>query len=292
MHRGIRILLIALCLACVLTCAFAENGFITITTSEDEEAPAATSAPPAVLTTPEPTAEPAATPAVERWCDSQPFAIRHGSRDVKRVAITMDDCYDRGIIREIFDFCQDAGVPMTFFPLGDQLKKKDAELWRAIAASGCEIGSHTNHHSNLPDMSYGGICIHIYRTQEILDEVLGYHYGMVSLRPPFGHYTDDEGHTIPRIKKACEKFGYNHVVLWDVSQTHAEQTKKDVKNGSILLFHARKKDMNCIKEMIPWLLEEGYELVTVRELLDFPEIEIGPEPYVYPRDAKRSLPPC
>ena len=246
------------------------------TDAEPADADEETSAPaPAV------TASPAREETGERWADSQPFGIRHGPRDQKKVAVTMDDCYDRSCIREIFDFCQELGVPMTFFPLGDQLKKKDAELWKAIAASNCEIGSHTNHHTNWQHMSYNGICIHLYRTQECLDEVLGYHYGMVSLRPPFGRYTNEKGTALGTAVKACNRYGYEHVVLWDVSQTNAELAKQDVQNGSILLYHARAKDVKCLKTLIPWLIEEGYELVTVNELLQLGEIEIGPEPYVH-----------
>ena len=243
-------------------------------TAQPDEADAGAPAPSV-------TASPAAEETGERWADSQPFGIRHGPRDQKKVAVTMDDCYDRACIREIFDFCQELGVPMTFFPLGDQLKKKDAELWKAIAASNCEIGSHTNHHTNWQHMSYNGICIHLYRTQECLDEVLGYHYGMVSLRPPFGRYTNEKGTPLATAVKACNRYGYEHVVLWDVSQTNAELAKADVQNGSILLYHARAKDVKCLKTLIPWLIQEGYELVTVKDLLQLGEIEIGPEPYVH-----------
>ena len=74
------------------------------------------------------------------------------------------------------------------------------------------------------------------------------------------------------------------MVLWDVSQTDFEQAKKDVQNGSILLYHARKKDMACLRKLIPWLIGEGYELVTVRELLELPEIQTGPEIYNHLND--------
>lgn len=37
----------------------------------------------------------------------------------------------------------------------------------------------------------------------------------------------------------------------------------DVQNGSILLYHGRAKDIRCLEKLIPWLLEQGYECVTV-----------------------------
>ena len=170
---------------------------------------------------------------------------------------------------------------MTFFPLGDQLKKADADLWRAIADSDCEIGSHTNHHTNWQHMSYNGICIHLYRTQECLDEVLGYHYEVRWYRPPFGHLgTNNDSEKI--IIRTIRLFGYDHALLWDVSSSNdADVAIRKVKNGSILLFHAREKDYRCLEKLIPMLLEEGYEPVTVSALFGFDPPERGGEPYVY-----------
>ena len=217
----------------------------------------------------------------ERYCASQKFGIRNGPRDAKRVAITVDDCFDKEMLRDIFDLVKQYNIRITIFPLGDQLRIGDRDLWREIAASNCEIGSHTMHHTNMTHMGRNDIHTHLYRFQETLDETLGYHYGVVSLRPPYGAYQGKDNVSTRTVMNTCKAFGFEHVVLWDVSQTNAKKAKKQVKNGSILLYHTRAKDYQCLQELIPWLLEQGYELVTVRELLEFDPIETGPELYVY-----------
>lgn len=259
-------------------------------------APAETEAPetadvPGEPETPDESESVPAEPAAEEekaptYADTQAFGIRNGPRDAKRVAVTMDDCYERERVREAFELCKQYGVVMTFFPLGDQLKAKDASLWREIVDYGCEIGSHTMHHTKMTKMSRGGIATHLYRFQECLDEVLGYHYGVVSVRPPFGAYRTEDGRIYKTMESVFRKYGFDHIVLWDVSQTDAEKAKKDVKNGSILLYHARVKDVKCLRTLIPWLVEQGYELVTVRELLEYDEIEISPEIYNHKNDPK------
>ena len=113
-------------------------------------------AAPADAAPAEETAAAAPAESAPRWSDTQPFGIRHGPRETKRVAITMDDCYERAYVRELFELCQEYGVSCTFFPLGDQLKAADAELWRAIAESPCEIGSHTNHHTKMTNTPRSG----------------------------------------------------------------------------------------------------------------------------------------
>ena len=68
-------------------------------------------------------------------------------------------------------------------------------------------------------------------------------------------------------------------------------------NGSILLFHARKDDYACLEELIPMLLEAGYEPVTVSGLFGYDppptsdEVFIyDPATYKYPETPKDYLP--
>ena len=112
------------------------------------------------------------------------------------------------------------------------------------------------------------------RTQQKLDEMLGYHYPMQVMRPPFGS-------TSKRVAAAVASVGYMSVVKWDVSQTDASKAIYDVQNGSILLYHARAKDIQCLKKLIPKLLEQGYECVTVSELLGFDPVVPSEEIYIY-----------
>lgn len=260
-----RLLCMLLILCCLMPAAFAEGS-----------AEALESVPPA-----QPDVSRELPPEEERFYVDQRFGIRCGPRDAKRVAVTVDDCYDRELVRQIFDLANQYGVRITFFPLGDQLHASDRELWRAIAASDCEIGSHTMHHTNLTHMPRNDIHTHLYRFQEALDATLGYHYGVVSMRPPYGAIEGKDNTATRNVMNTCRSYGFQHVVLWDVSQTNFRKATKAVKNGSILLYHTRKKDYQCLQELIPWLLENGYELVTVRELLEFDPIETGPEMYVH-----------
>ena len=121
------------------------------------------------------------------------------------------------------------------------------------------------------------------RFQQSLDATLGYHYQINSFRPPFGNISDENDNS-RNFRLSVQRFGYKHVVLWDVSQTDPELAYRKLKNGSILLYHARKKDYDCMNALIPRLLEEGYEFVTVSELLDFGQNEISKELYIFQKE--------
>lgn len=196
------------------------------------------------------------------------YTVFHGDRDIPRIALTVDDCYNAAHVASILDLCEEYGVPVTFFVIGSALKMADQPVWQRAVDLGCEIGNHTWSHARLPDLSSSRIISQLVRTQEKLDRVLGWHYPMQVMRPPYGRLsTDPDKKSDIRVVEAIEKAGYLHAVRWDVSQTDPDKAFRDVENGSILLYHANPKDVRCLEKLIPALLDAGYECVTVSRLL-------------------------
>ena len=204
------------------------------------------------------------------------FTVRCGDRDLPRIAITVDDCYDTEQVLAAVELCKLYDIKMTFFVIGNALKFADTDVWQAVLDAGCEIGNHSWGHTDLTKLSAHQIKFQMLRTQQKIDEILGYHYPMQVLRPP-------QGKTSDTVAKAVADIGYLAVARWDVSQTVAHKALKDTQNGSILLYHARAKDIRCLEALIPALLDEGYECVTVSELLDLPPIETSDHIYIYQR---------
>ena len=213
------------------------------------------------------------------------FIVRGGDPESKKIAITVDDGFDLDYFWKDVELCRQYGITMTFFPIARTeqvfiLKEEDREKWIDLIESGCEIGSHSYTHYKLGHRDNRGVLWALGMFQQTLDEVLGFHYQVRWLRPPYGSIQDRDGNE-NRVRKLIQRFGYSNIVNWNVSQTKAQDAFKRVKNGSILLFHAREKDYKCLQELIPMLLEAGYEPVTVSELLGFDPPEISDELYVY-----------
>lgn len=203
------------------------------------------------------------------------YVVRNGDRDVPKIAITVDDGYSINMIRAIHELSVELDFPITWFMVGVNFNHEDKELWEEILAHGDEIGNHTWKHSRLLSFSYSNADVQVRLCQERVDEVLGYHYPLRLLRPPYGGYKDSEKNFLNTFYNR----GVEKVVLWDVSQTDPEKAFKDTQNGSILLYHTLKKDLECLKVLVPMLQEAGYELVTVSELL-------GLEPLVIERESE------
>jgi len=203
------------------------------------------------------------------------ITARCGAREAPRVAITIDDCYDRTYIEAAIELCEQYRISITFFPVGSGLKFADGPLWQRALDAGCEIGNHTWGHKRLTELSPSRIRYQLLRTQQKVDEMLGYHYPMQVMRPPYGS-------TSGKVAQAARKAGYQKIVLWDVSQTDPVKAFKGVRNGSILLYHGRKKDIQCLKKLVPRLVEDGFQCVTVSELLGLEKSAVSDEIYRYP----------
>ena len=197
-------------------------------------------------------------------------AYRHGDEDSPKIAITMDDCWDVTWVEAMLDVCKEYGIHMTFFPCGSAVKEKDQAIWQRLLDEGHEIGSHTQSHANLEKRSFSQIRTQMDLAQKRVNRVLGYEYPLRLMRPPGGAYGSSTAKYLGRL-------GYEYIIMWNVNNIDPALAHQKVKNGCIMLYHARHKDVEGLKKLIPQLLEEGYQPVTVSEL-------IGLEPVEYEKD--------
>ena len=220
------------------------------------------------------------------------FKLRYGSRNSRKVAITVDDCYKSAreyVIRDV-ELCREYQIHMTFFPLAYTgfLEEQYREIWQSVLDAGCEIGSHTYSHLKMGNRDSWGRISAMGKWQEALDKTLGYHYETRWLRPPYGSLSGSQADE-RAVTKSIRRYGYEHAVCWDISETKdLQKIMNPVQGGSILLFHAKKRDTGMIEKLIPELLNAGYELVTVSELFGFPPVETSDELYVYNKEDYRN----
>ena len=86
---------------------------------------------------------------------------------------------------------------MTFFPVARTeqafiMKVEDREKWIDLLDAGCEIGSHSYTHFKLGHRDNRGVLWALGMFQQTLDEVLGFHYEVRWLRPPYGNIKDND----------------------------------------------------------------------------------------------------
>ncbi len=189
----------------------------------------------------------------------------NGSRDEKRIAVTVDDWFEPEMLGEFLDVADEYGCKLTLYPIGINVLERDGAVWQRAIDEGHEIGNHSNTHKNLDKASRDSIIAQLNNMEKRLEKALGHPYVMNTVRYPYG--AGRHRGTRSAFAKAIYDAGYEHAVLWDVDSTDPKDILRDTQNGSIILLHGRKKDLRALKTILPELQARGYEMVTVSQLL-------------------------
>ncbi len=205
--------------------------------------------------------------------------------DKKRpmVALTFDDGPYSPVGNRILDALEKADGRATFFYVGNRINGQTAKVIQRAYEMGCEISSHTYDHPNLTKLTPDQISAQLDRTDERLKKFIG--VGATTVRPPFGAVNDT-------VKRSVDK----PMVTWSIDTLDWKTKNKDsivkeitdkVKDGDIILMHELyPTTAEACEEVIPLLHEQGYQLVTVQELMSARGIEMK-DGSVYYRASKK-----
>lgn len=194
--------------------------------------------------------------------------IRHGDGMTKRIALTFDDGPHPEYTPLILDILEEYGVKATFFVIGENADRYP-DLVRREADEGHEIGNHTYTHPITSSPSEKEIIEEVGRTEETILRITGSRPKL--FRPPGGCVFDGIGTKMKRM-------GYT-TVLWSVDTVDWKRPGTDkivsevlgnTKSGSIILCHdfvVNSQTPTALAQWLPKMLGEGYEFVTVSELI-------------------------
>lgn len=190
--------------------------------------------------------------------------------DKPMIALTFDDGPNPKVTNRILDILKEYDSRATFFIVGNRLKNYPDTLQRIVNEKS-ELGSHTYHHRSLTLLTPNEIKKELSAVDDYLKELLG--FDTATLRPPYGEVNDV-------VKKSVKK----PMIYWSVdtedwrnkdTDVIVEHVLDQVQDGDIILFHdLYETTAAAIEILVPKLIEEGYQLVTVSELFDAKEIPL------------------
>ncbi|AWB45576.1 polysaccharide deacetylase [Paenibacillus sp. CAA11] len=192
----------------------------------------------------------------------------------KAVAFTFDDGPDPLYTRQLLDIFRKVNGRATFFMIGQQIDAYE-DIAAEVYAAGHEIGNHTYTHPDLTKLTPEEARAELQLTNERIRQLTGAFAS--NFRPPFfavNHY----------VLALAAELGYQSIGCvngeardWEQPGTDfiIEQTRRSVENGSILIFHdgygSRSQTIEAVRILVKELAAEGYQFVTVRELLSLAE---------------------
>ncbi|MDR1734010.1 MAG: polysaccharide deacetylase family protein [Oscillospiraceae bacterium] len=181
------------------------------------------------------------------------------------VALTFDDGPSKYTAR-ICSILREYGGKATFCVIGNRLQDYTSYA-KAAYDLGFEIVGHSWDHKNLSTLADYQIEEELNRTQNEIRTVLGANPKF--FRPPYGAFNQS-------VKNVSEASGLA-ILMWSVDSRDWASKDVDaiyskimnnVQDGSIILCHdIYESTADAMARVIPALVEAGYQLVTVSELL-------------------------
>lgn len=183
--------------------------------------------------------------------------------DIKKIALTFDDGPHPVYTEEMLEVLEEARVPATFFLLGQNIEGNE-EVVRDIAENGHLIGNHTFHHVQITGLPKEQAYEEIDQTSRLIEQLTG--KGTEYVRPPFGTWNEGLESNLDLIP-----------VMWTIDtldwttknvDTIVNHVVKNAGENDIILMHdSYKSTVQAVERIISLLKAEGFEFVTVDEVL-------------------------
>ena len=191
---------------------------------------------------------------------------RYINPDKPMVALTFDDGPGGDSESKILDTLSENNSVATFFYQGYRISSFKSNAIKAVSI-GCEIGNHSWDHPHLSKLSDSQIKKQIDKTNKEIHEICG--VTPVVARPPYGDFN----------KQVLKSVGMAEV-LWTYDtedwrirngkKVFEAIKKKENLDGMIILMHSvYDESAEATKLIVPWLKEQGYQMVTVSELIKY-----------------------
>jgi peptidoglycan/xylan/chitin deacetylase (PgdA/CDA1 family) len=199
-------------------------------------------------------------------------SVWHGNPGRRSIALTFDDGPTPGTLR-ILDILAEYSVPATFFQCGVNVLRTP-EITQAVAAGPHEIGNHSHTHPNFAFARSRQVLDEFSQAQEAITHTAG--RKPVLMRAPYGVRWSG-------FREMQSALGLNGV-MWSVIGRDWKLSAKDIADrvlgnigaGGIVCLHdgrvtAANPDIEntieAVRLIVPGLLEAGYHLETVSQLL-------------------------
>lgn len=186
----------------------------------------------------------------------------------KLISISFDAAWGNEDTRNILDILERYNVKATFFLVGKWVEKYPDDV-KAIYEAGHDIGNHSSTHPDMSQLSKGQITEELMNTHNKVKALVG--IDMELFRLPYGAYNE-------RLIDTARECGY-YTIQWDVDSLDWKEygvdveintvlNHKDLKNGSIILFHNNAKfTPDALPAIIEGLQNQGYTLVPISQLI-------------------------
>ena len=191
----------------------------------------------------------------------------------KKIAVTFDAAWSAEDTDELIEILNKHNAKITVFAVGDWVRK-NPDAVKAFYDNGHEIANHSDTHALFRKVSAEKVKEEILNCNNEIEKITG--QKPKTVRAPSGDYDN-------KSIEIAESLGMK-MIQWDVDSLDWKKLSVDemynrvtekTQNGSILLFHNGVENTpEALDKILTKLKTDGYEFVTVSELIYWDNYEI------------------
>lgn len=183
-----------------------------------------------------------------------------------KIAFTMNCAWNADDIDSILETLKNNDVHITFFMVGDWVDKY-SDAVKKIYEAGHEIGSHSNTHPHVNNLSSEKNLEEINLSVNKIEKITGHKTNLY--RAPYGEYNNT-------VIKTAQENGF-YTIQWNLDTLDYQgltgeemwnRLKNKLDGGSIILSHnGTKHTADSLDMLIKNIKSSGFQLVTISELI-------------------------
>ena len=179
-----------------------------------------------------------------------------------QIALTFDDGPSKAT-EKLLDALKERNVKATFFVIGEYAKLYPETIKREVE-EGHIVGNHTYTHVDIAQLSKEEAMEEIEKTNQLVKEISG--HTIEYIRPPFGDGNQElmEEMQLMTVMWSVDPLDWTTANEDEIVNKVVTETSE---NDIILLHDCYESSVNAAIRIVDLLMAEGYEFVTVEELL-------------------------
>ena len=183
-----------------------------------------------------------------------------------KVALTLNCAWNNTDIDQILEILKKHNIKLTFFIVGDWAKKYPESV-KKIHEAGHEIGTHSNTHPHVNNLTYEQNIEEIKEGSQKIKDITN--QDIILYRTPYGEYNntciqaanDLKYYTIQWSLDTLDYTGITGEEMW-------KRLDKKIGNGDIILMHnGTKNTANSLEYLIKNIEDKGLKIVRVSDLI-------------------------
>lgn len=198
-------------------------------------------------------------------------ATRRLDKEKPMLALTFNAGPDAEVTGNLLDVLQENNVHATFFVDPDKLNSDTGSLLKRMRRMGCEVGFYISDPGELADYSAADLKKTV---NDRIQKIEQYSGMKCTIARPYGGYMQDMIYDAVKLP----------VILWSVdtedgvyddAATTRSLAQTYASDGGIVIMHDQyTSTVNAVRNLIPDLKKDGYQLLTVSELAYVRDVDL------------------